>query len=169
MAKAAPTIDTIKLNSSQSSKLIGVTIQWFNTLVRDGWIKASGRNQYRLIDVVHGYKAYLLDESRQAQKSKSASRVQDARAGEIEIRTAKELGKLVEVEDVLSWQSEILGTLRTELIGVPAASTRDLEVRGEIEKQLNAAVDRCRKSFEDAWELLQSGKSVTLGTEEPDA
>lgn len=168
MAKK-PDIAAIECNSSSGSKLLDITQQYFNQLVRDGAIKSVGKNRYLLVDVVQGYKAFLLDESRRAQKSASASRVQDARATQIEMQTQRDLGKLVEIEDVLSWQSEILGTLRTELVGVPAASTRDLEVRAEIEKQVNAAVDRCRKSFEDAWGLLQSGKPVTLGAEETDA
>lgn len=169
MAKTSPAIDTIKCNGSQGSKMIGVTIQWFNKLVREKWIKASGKNQYLLVDIVHGYKAYLLDESRQAQKSKSASRVQDARATQIELQTMKELGKLVPAEDVIAWNAEILGTLRTELIGVPAASTRDLEVRAEIEKQVNAAVDRAKRSFEAQSDALRRGEQGPPDPEDPDA
>lgn len=174
MAKKPIAIDPasialIECNSTAGSKLLGITPQWFNQLVRDEWIKSIGKNRYRVADVVLGYVKYLQDENRRAQKSAAASRVQDARAAQIEMLTARDLGKLVDVDDVLTWQGEILGTLRTELTGVPAASTREISLRAEIEKQINAAVDRCRKSFEEAWALLRSGKPVTLDGEETDA
>jgi hypothetical protein len=156
-------------NSDTGSKLLMCTPQWFNQLVRDGWIKKLGKNRYRVVDVVQGYIKHLQDENRRAQKSAAASRVQDARAAQIEMLTARDMGKLVDVDDVLTWQSEILGALRSELTGVPAATTRDLAVRAEIEKQINAAVDRSRTAFEEAWSLLQSGKPVAVDAEEADA
>jgi hypothetical protein len=156
-------------NSDTGSKLLMITPQWFNRLKRDGWIKQVGKNRYRVIDVVQGYIKYLQDENRRAQKSAAASRVQDARAAQIEMQTARDLGKLVDVEDVLTWQSEILGTLSRELTGVPAASTRDLALRAEIEKQVNGAIERCRGQFEEAWALLQSGKPIAVDAEETDA
>ncbi|WP_315759785.1 MULTISPECIES: hypothetical protein [unclassified Bradyrhizobium] len=146
-----------------------ITPQWFNRLKRDGWIKSVGKNRYRIIDVVQGYIKYLQDENRRAQKSASASRVQDARAAQIEMQTARELRELVKVDDVLTWQGEILSTLCRELSGVPAASTRDLELRTEIQKQVNGALERSRRAFEEAWQLLQSGKSIDMGSEDPDA
>lgn len=164
-----PSIETIECNSAGGSKLLGITPQYFNKLVRDGWIKPVGKNRYRVVDVVQAYKAFLQDEHRRSQKSAAASRVQDARAAQIELHNARELGKLVETEDVLLWQAQILGTLRTELTGVPAAATRDREIRAEIEKHLNAAIERCRRSFEEAWQALESGKPVTSGGEEADA
>ncbi|WP_315705046.1 MULTISPECIES: hypothetical protein [unclassified Bradyrhizobium] len=156
-------------NSDTGSKLLMITPQWFNRLKRDGWIKSVGKNRYRIIDVVQGYIKYLQDENRRAQKSASASRVQDARAAQIEMQTARELRELVKVDDVLTWQGEILSTLCRELSGVPAASTRDLELRTEIQKQVNGALERSRRAFEEAWQLLQSGKSIDMGSEDPDA
>lgn len=168
MAKARSPIDTIKCSGTEGAKLLGITIQWFNKLVRESWIKPSGKSRYRVIDVVQGHKSYLLDENRQAQKSKSASRVQDARATQIELQTMKELGKLVPAEDVIAWNAEILGTLRTELNGVAAASTRDLELRPEIDKQINAAVDRAKRSFEAQGDALRRGEQGPPDPEETD-
>jgi hypothetical protein len=152
-----------------ASRLLMCTEQWFLKLVRDGWIKRASRGRYRLVEVVQGHIRYQQDENRRASKSASASRVQDARAQQIEMQTARELGKLVEIEDVLTWQGEILSTLARELTGVPAASTRDLALRADIEKHINGAVERCRTEFEKAWALLQSGQPVTVDAEEADA
>jgi hypothetical protein len=104
------------------------------------------------------YIRWLRDETRKSSTSEAARRVQDARARGIEIRNARELGKLVPTEDVLAWNAEILGTLRTELSGVAAASTRDLELRVEIEKQVNAAVERAKRSFDVQADALLRGE-----------
>lgn len=155
-------------NSDTGSKLLMITPQWFNRLKRDGWIKQVGKNRYRVIDVVQGYIKYLQDENRRAQKSAAASRVQDARAESIELQTARELGQLVAMEDAIAFNAEILGTLSRELTGVPAASTRDLDQRAIIEKQINAALERARRSLEEAPAVLTGGKPRDLDAEETD-
>ena len=158
-----------EIDGPTAARLLMCTEQWFLKLVKDGWIKRASRGRYRIVEVVQGHIKYLQDENRRASKTVSASRVQDARAAQIEMQTARELGKLVDVEEVLTWQGEILGTLARELTGVPAAATRDLALRADIEKHLHGAVNRCRSSFEEAWALLQSGKPVSVDTEEADA
>lgn len=158
-----------EIDGKTAARLLMCTEQWFLKLVKDGWITRASRGRYKIVEVVQGHIKYLQDENRRAQKSASASRVQDARAKQIEMQTARELGKLVEIDDVLTWQGEILGTLSRELTGVSAASTRDLTLRLEIEKQINAAVGRCRRAFEEGHALLQSGKSVAVDAEEADA
>lgn len=115
------------------------------------------------------YIQYLRSEDRRGAKSATASRVQEARAKEIEMRTAREEGRLVPLDDVSAAIADILGTYRSELNGVPAASTRDLSVRGEIEKQLNDAIDRCRGRFEKVSDDLRAGREVSLEGEETDA
>ncbi|MGC2778981.1 MAG: hypothetical protein WA418_25455, partial [Bradyrhizobium sp.] len=137
------------IDGPTAARLLMCTEQWFLKLVKDGWIKRASRGRYRIVEVVQGHIRYLQDEGRRATKTASASRVQEARAAQIEMQTQRELGRLVDVDEVLTWQSEILGTLARELTGVPTAATRDLTVRAEIEKHLNGAVDRCRKQFEE--------------------
>lgn len=115
------------------------------------------------------YIRWLRDETRKSSTSEAAKRVQDQRASQIELQIAKDLGKLIPIEDVQAFLSETLGTFRSELSGVPAASTRDLDVRTSIEKNLNAAIDRCRASYEAASRAIADGKPIVLGSEEPDA
>jgi hypothetical protein len=156
-------------NAETAAKLIMITVQWFNTLVRQGWIKKAGKGRYKVVDVVQGHIRYLKDENARATKSASASRVQDARAGHIEMMTQRELGKLVEIESEIAYQSDILGTLRNELIGVPAAVTRDLEMRRLVEDGINGAVERARVKFEERAGLLRSGRAIDVEPEEGDA
>lgn len=162
-------IEEIELNSAESSRLLGITQQYFNQVVRGGWIKAKGRNRYRLVDVVQGYKAYLLDEGRRMSKSAEASRVQTARADQIELQTAKELGELITVEDMLAFLSDTLGALRAEFSGFPAACSRDPAIRAAIEKQLDACIAKCRDAFAGAGDRIAARRPLVLEPEEADA
>ena len=115
------------------------------------------------------YIRYLRDARASNTKTAAATRVQDARAREIELRMAKDAGTLYAAEDVEAAIADILGTYRSELTGVPAASTRDLTVRATIEKHLNDAIERARASFEKLRDDLRSGREVSLEGEVTDA
>ena len=111
------------------------------------------------------YIRWLRDETRRSSQSEAAKRVQEARAKEIELRTAMAAGQLYDGEDVEAVFADILGTLRSELSGIPAASTRDLTLRATIEKHLNAAIERCQGKFAEAEQALRAGEEVVLDGE----
>jgi phage terminase Nu1 subunit (DNA packaging protein) len=138
-------------------------------LVKEGALPRNADDSFDLDACRIAYIHYLRSEDRRGAKSATASRVQEARAKEIELRTAREEGRLVPMDDVNAAIADILGTYRSELNGVPAASSRDLAVRGEIEKQLNDAIDRCRQRFEKVSDDLRAGREVSLEGEETDA
>lgn len=104
-----------------------------------------------------GYIRWLRDETRKSSQSAAVARVQDARAKAIELRTAREEGRLWDAEDTMAAMADILGTFRSELEGVAAGSTRDLSIRANIQAQINDAMDRCRASFERAERNLRAG------------
>lgn len=136
--------------------------EWVRRLTKDGWIKKLGKDRYRIVDAVHGYIAFSKDDERRQSRSASASRVQEARAREIELRTAKEEGRLVEVSAINFAIADILGTYRSELEGVAAGSTRDLTMRAEIQKRIDEAMDRCRERFEKVQSQMDTGQDVDL-------
>jgi hypothetical protein len=138
-------------------------------LVNEGALPRLKDGSFDLDACRIAYIRYLRSEDRRGAKSATASRVQEARANEIELRTAREEGRLVPLEGVQAAFADILGTYRYELTGVPAASSRDLAVRSEIEKHLNDAIDRCRKRFGEVGDALRSGREVVLEGEEADA
>jgi phage terminase Nu1 subunit (DNA packaging protein) len=138
-------------------------------LVDEGVLPRNKDGSFDLDACRIAYIRYLRSEDRRGAKSATASRVQEARAKEIELRTAREEGRLVPLDDVNAAIADILGTYRSELNGVPAASSRDLAVRGEIEKQLYDAIDRCRQRFEKVSDDLRAGREVSLEGEETDA
>lgn len=104
------------------------------------------------------YIRWLRDETRRSTQSAAATRVQDARAKEIELRTAREEGRLWDAEETSAVIQDILGTYRSELEGVAAGSTRDLSIRAAIQQQIDDAMDRCRARFERAERDLAAGR-----------
>jgi hypothetical protein len=138
-------------------------------LVEEGALPRNADGSFELDACRLAYIRYLRSEDRRGSKSAVQSRVQEARAREIELRTAREAGRLVPMESVTAAVADILGTYRFELSGVPAAATRDLGARLDIEKQLNDAIDRCRQRFEAVSSDLRAGREVSLEGEEADA
>ena len=82
---------------------------------------------------VQGYIKFLKDEERRWSKSEVASRVQEARASEIEQRTARDGKTLIHRDELFAVVDEILGGLKSDLYGLPARVTRDMEQRRQIE------------------------------------
>lgn len=138
-------------------------------LVDEGALPRNKDGSFDLDACRVAYIRYLRSEDRRGAKSATASRVQEARAKEIELRTAREEARLIPLDDVSAAIADILGTYRSELSGVPAAASRDLAVRAEIEKQLNDAIERCRKRFDQVSDDLRAGREVSLEGEEADA
>jgi phage terminase Nu1 subunit (DNA packaging protein) len=164
-----PSIETIECNSTEGANLLGITQQYFNRIVRDDWIKAQAKNRYRLIDVVQGFKAFLQDEGRRTSKSAEASRVQAARAAQIEFQIAKEKRDVIPVDDVIAALSDIVGIFRSKLTGLPAACTRDPEIREVIQRELDVLITECRDGLNAAGEAVQARRPIVLEPEEADA
>ena len=161
VAPAPPEMMTI----AQAATLLMVTPQWVRDLAKQGAIPKPVSGMVPQVATIQGYIKWLKDEDRRSSKSASASRVQDARAREIEIRSAKEEGSLIDIEDVEITYEEILGAYRSELAGIPAGVTRDLALRAVIESRLNDAIARCRARFQAASASVRQGGGFSVGDE----
>lgn len=115
------------------------------------------------------YIRWLRDETRKSSQSVSASRVQTARAEKIEQEIARDRRDLIPADEVCDFLTETVGTFRSELAGVPAASTRDPDIRAVMEKNLDAAVDRLGGSFGAAEANVRSRRPLVVEAEEADA
>lgn len=168
-AKAKSPLDGLLIGLADAATLIGKSETHVLTLVREGLLKRAGRGQYRPAEVAQAALKYRESDDRRSSQTEERKRLDAAKARGEELRAAQQEHRLVEMEDVEAVFTDILGTYRSELSGVPAASTRDLSVRSKIEKHLNGAIDRCRSRFEEASEALRAGREVSLGGEEADA
>jgi len=156
------------ISASGAAALLGVTTQWLRQLAANGYVPAAVKGKYPLVDVVQGYVRSLKDEERRSTKSAADNGLKAARQREVEIRIAKEEGRLVDMGDVEASFSSILGTLRAELSGVAASVTREASVRSAIDHAQSAAFSRARKKFDEASLALRSGHDP-LGSENGDA
>lgn len=160
-------LDDLTVPASQIAKLLSLSIERVRQLVNTGYIPRIGKAKYPVSGSVQGYIRFLRDEEKQLSKSAADSGLKAARQREVELRIAREEGRLVEMEEVGAVVTTIFGTLRAELSGLPAAVTRDLKLREEIEKVLNGAFARSEVKFREASAAIQSGRDP-LGTDSED-
>jgi hypothetical protein len=123
-------------------QLLMLSRQRVEQLVADGYIKRHSRGQYSVVAAVQGYIKFLRDETRSRNMTAAESRVRDARAKDIEVRTAVRLSHLVPRAVYEEMIEAFAGVVRSEFAGLAAACSRDLTVRRTIEREINARLRR---------------------------
>jgi hypothetical protein len=121
---------------------------------------------------------WLRDEDRKTSKSAADSRMRDAKAREIEVRTQQRLSRLVPLEIYEQMIDTLAGMVRSEFAGLAAACTRDLVLRRIIEREVNARLRRiAEQSLAQAIRLetmggpadaIRSDGAGSMGSEQPD-
>ena len=161
-AKAPVPLDDMIVGLADAQRLIRKSETHVLMLVRAGFLKKVGTGRYRVADVAQAALKFRESEDRQSSQTTETRRVQTARAKEIELRTARAQGKLIDVDDLEAWMAEVLGMFRSQLWGLPAASTRDLALRAEIQRHLDDALDGIEQHFKKAAGGFDQGRPVTL-------
>jgi hypothetical protein len=140
-----------KLTIDAVSELLDLGDERVGQLIKDGWIARDKSGAIRLGDAVRGYVKFLRSRST---RSASDTRVREARAREIELRTAQRAGELCYVEEALAICDEVFGGLRSDLGGLPATVTRDLSIRNEIETALDSILNKRSRQLEERAKTL---------------
>lgn len=132
----------------------GLSAERIRQLIKQGYIDGavSGRGTkpgtVPLRGTMLGYIKFLKDGARRTNKSASASRVQDIRAKEIELRVAREEATLVPADDACAVIDQLAASVANELANLPARYTRDLtereRLRRHVDDALSALADRMR-------------------------
>jgi hypothetical protein len=130
------------VESGRLAQVFGVTTARISQLVNGGWFTAVARGTYDLAEACAGYIKFLRDDERRSTKSAADSRMRDAKAREIEIRTMQRLSRLVPLDAYDEMIDNISGIVRSEFAGLAAACTRDLTQRRMIEREVNARLRR---------------------------
>lgn len=143
------------------AKKIDLSRQRVSEFVREGLFPADADGRLNEDVCVVLYIRWLRGEGRKSTKTEAASRHQDAKAREVELRLAKELRELIPKDEVCDFLTETLGAFRSELSGVAAASSRDPEIRAVIESNLEAAIGRLRTKFTDGEASIRAGKPLS--------
>ncbi|QOZ06643.1 hypothetical protein XH96_03255 [Bradyrhizobium sp. CCBAU 51765] len=133
---------------------LDLTRQRVAALANDGNLPRKDDGTFDLDECRVAYIRFLRQAaSRRVANGDSGAQLREARAREIELRVAKEIGELIPLEDVTMVMQEIVSTFCAELNGLPTACTRDLDLRNMIENQVSSAIDRCRTRLEEAARL----------------
>jgi predicted HTH domain antitoxin len=132
----------IVLQGAEMAELLMVQASRITQLVTEGALKRIGKGQYDLKDTVQAYIRHLREVQKRQQVQTADNRIRDARAKDIEARTAQRLGQLVSLALYDEMIDGFAGIVRSEFAGMPAACTRDLVMRRIIERETNARLHR---------------------------
>jgi hypothetical protein len=94
-AMTKPNLPPMIVSLANAAKELDLCSERIRQLIRDGLIDRGPRGKVSMISAYRGLVKFLRDDSRRTSKSASASRVQDARSREIELRTAEREGQLL--------------------------------------------------------------------------
>jgi len=170
MVESEPTIDV-----TTAAKLLMLTPDRVTQLVRAGHIKRAARGRYALVDVVQGYVRYLKAEARKGSRTAAHSRIQEAKAQEIELRLAEKRRQLIPLEDALFVVEVTTATFRDELLGLPARFTRDMDLRRKLEAETHESLNRmataagaAAKSFREGGDPQRSRRMADVASQLPE-
>jgi hypothetical protein len=129
------------VTAAEAGARMGTSQQWVLELIKQGYVNRAPGGGVVLAEAMAGYIKWLKDDQRRATKSGAESRVRDARAREIELRTARDEQELIPTEEAVAYAQTVVGALVSRLNGLPAQFTRDLDER----RRLEAAIDGIRQ------------------------
>lgn len=159
--READPIDAI-IAIDSAARLLGISGERVRQMVRAGQLDKAQRGRVRLSDAVRGYIRTLKEEARRASQNASSQRLHNVKADRIELDTRVRRAELIEMDMGEFVFADVFQTLRDEIDGVPAASTRDLKTRAAMQGRLDDAFGRARKRFQARRAELQAGKTLVL-------
>jgi len=130
------------ISTAVACQLLMLSRQRIDQLVAAGHLQRHGPGRFRTVDVVQGYIRFLRDEDRRSSKSAADSRMRDAKAHDIEVRTQQRLSRLIPLDVYDEMIDNFAGVIRSEFAGLAAASTREIPARRIIEREVNARLRR---------------------------
>jgi hypothetical protein len=154
---------------AEAAKLLMVTDVWVRQLAKQGYITIPERGKVSRVGAVQGYIRSLKDEERRSSKSAAASRVQIARAREIELRTAEREKFLIRTDEAMAVLDEIVGSLVSEASGIPARVTADIELRNKIETALHDLFARASDRLNERASAVRESSDADQAEPEDDA
>lgn len=147
-----------RISTNQLAELLGVSSQRVRQLKVEKVLVSGERNRWPLAESVRAYLTYRERLDQERTSSAVVTRVQDARADEIELRVLERSGALVKHarDEALAIVDRVIGGLKADLYAMPARITADLHVRHRLEMDidaiLTAAAKRAQKQSENSAE-----------------
>jgi hypothetical protein len=146
--------------ASEVARHLDVSAQRVGVMVNEGILKRSADGRFDLDACRVAYIRWLRAAPQRHARSGASTRAQELKVQKLELDLAREHGRLIEIEEVEAAVQDILSTYVAELRGVPAAATRDIELRRTVEGKLRDAIERCRSRFDQALAALRRGEPI---------
>lgn len=133
-------------------KLLDLTPQRVNQLVREGIVPRAERGRYELVPVVQSYIRYLRDRAVKGDVhgddySAHRTRLIKGRADLIEMEKAQALGELIPAQDVEKAWVDVLTNCRAKLLSIPTKTAPEVfaadsltEVKATLKTAVNEAL-----------------------------
>lgn len=136
------------VSGEELAQLLNVDIRTVRNLAMTGRITRLDRNRYELVESVRGLIAAAKKSSKNSALEREQAAILAGKRKLMELRLAEEDGRLIELAESLDLLSEVVGTLRASLEGVPAKITRDIALRSAIKNEIDAALTKAAAKFE---------------------
>ncbi len=127
-----------RITTTVAAELLGVTSSRISQLTMSGVLPPKEGKWFSLADVVTAFVGNLRNDARRTTISASASRKDDARTREIELRIAEKEGRLIDLEEHDAILDEVISTVVVGLNSLAPRVTRNPAIRATIEQAVNA-------------------------------
>src|SRR5215468_6295039 len=129
------------VRTSELCRMTGFSAQYLSVLQTQNIIKKSPKGDWPHPETIC---AIVMDLRARAKKGSAGARnkVAELKAAELQQRIDIRAGVLVPMQGAVEMVEKWAGAIRSELGGVPARVTRDLTMRGTIEREINDALTR---------------------------
>ena len=155
MSEKKQRVDEISLEVA--GRLLMISAERVRQLVKSGFIDRHRPGYTTIPSAVQGYIKFLKEAASEKTQNASASRVQDARAREVELRIAREQRDLIPQDEALLAMSLLCGKVSEEFAGLPARITRDVAVRKTVEAEIHGAQTRIATALEKLSGFARAG------------
>lgn len=141
-------IEKQEVTLAEAMRLTGYTKQNLQKLIEAGHVKRSDRAKFKLIDLFGGVMTHLRSQRKTTEQTVASQRLIEARAAEIELRTAVRAGKLMETEEHLAVMQMVFGALKVAIEALPSQIARDRDQRRLAEDAVSRALRQCASNLE---------------------
>lgn len=140
-----------------AARLLMIGAERVRQLIKAGFIARTKPGFTTIPSAVQGYIKFLKESAQENTQTASASKAQEARAREINMRVDREERNLISQEEAQLALSMACGMFVEEMGGLAARCTRDLATRRIIETEVHGAKTRLSKAFEKLSGFVRGG------------
>jgi phage terminase Nu1 subunit (DNA packaging protein) len=165
---SAKSFKQLEVVSEIVGEILGLTGRRVRQLTEEGVMAKNGRGKYPVLASIKAYIKWLQAAQQRNAPSDAREAVLHERARSLRLQNDEREHRLVDTEEVIAVLDEIVGIFRSEMDGLPARLTRDLDERKIVQEAVDAIGHRAADKLEQrAAELRQNG-SVAVPVDDAD-